>query len=208
MAIVLAGLPLVGAAGLWDEVKEGVSKGADAVGSAVSSGAEAVTDAAKPRRTRQQVDEMAAATLARLFTVKPDARTLYDQAYGYAVFDTRKLSLLITSGFGVGVAVIKETGEPTYMKMGTGGVNVGIGAQLYQLVFLFENEARFRDFVDKGWDAGVGGSAVVADEGANLGATYKNGLAIYQFTDKGLMLAVDLTGTKYWRDDELNDQLR
>jgi hypothetical protein len=41
-------------------------------------------------------------------------------------------------------------------------------------------------------------------EGASLGATFVNGLAIYQLTDKGLILAADLTGTKHWKNDELN----
>ncbi|MDG2304564.1 MAG: hypothetical protein P8R42_07880 [Candidatus Binatia bacterium] len=58
--------------------------------------------------------------------------------------------------------------------------------------------------MNDGWDAGGGGSLVAADVGANLGATFKNGLAVFQITEKGLMGAADLTGTKYWKDDDLN----
>ncbi len=90
------------------------------------------------------------------------------------------------------------------MKMASGGVNVGMGAQWYQVIFLFESETKFRGLVDEGWDAGSEASAKVWDKGASKGATFVNGLAVYQITDKGLMLAADLTGTKYWRDEELN----
>ncbi len=89
------------------------------------------------------------------------------------------------------------------MKMASAGVNVGIGAEWYQVIFLL-TEHTFRDFIDNGWDAGAGGSAVVWDDGATLQGTFKNGLAVFQLNDKGLMLAADLTGTKYWKDGDLN----
>ena len=197
-------LPLSASAGVWDSIKKGASETGDAIGDAVSSGAEAVTDLARPDRSRQEIDDMAASSLQRLFAENADVRQLYDRSYGYAIFDSRKMSFMITTGFGSGVAVNKSTEERTYMKMATGGVNVGMGAQWYQVVFLFENKSRFREFVDEGWDAGGGGSAAAGSEGASLGATFVNGLAVYQLTDKGLMLSADLTGTKYWKDDELN----
>jgi lipid-binding SYLF domain-containing protein len=199
-------MPVLASASLWDDIKKGTADTANAVGGAVSKGAETVTDLAKPDRSRQEIDDMAFDTLNRLFAVNPEAKTLFDKSHGYAVFDTRKMSFIVTTGFGAGVAVNRANGKSTYMKMGTGGVNVGMGAQLYQVVFLFETDSKFNEFVNEGWDAGAGGSAAVWDEGANLGATFKNGLAIYQLTDKGLMLAADLTGTKYWKDDELNSQ--
>jgi len=159
-----------------------------------------------PGQSRQEIDGKAAGSLDQLFAKKPNAKALFDASRGYAVFDTRKTSFLVTAGFGVGVAVDRTTSERIYMKMATGGVNIGMGAQWYVLVFLFETEAKFRKFVDEGWDAGAGGSAVVWEDGANLDATFTNGMAVYQLNDKGLMLAADLTGTKYWKDDELNAQ--
>jgi len=33
---------------------------------------------------------------------------------------------------------------------------------------------------------------------------FVNGLAIYQLTEKGLILNADLAGTKYWKNDDLN----
>ena len=204
VVVCLLCLPLAASGGVWDKIKSGASNASDAVSGAVSSGAEAVTDVAKPDRSRQEIDDMAAGALRQLFAANPDAKRLYEKSHGYAVFDSRKLSFMITTAFGAGVAVENKSGKRTYMKMGSGGVNVGMGAQWYQVIFLFESESKFRSFVDEGWDGGSGASAAVWDQGASKGATFVNGLAVYQLTDKGLMLAADLTGTKYWKDDELN----
>lgn len=215
LIVALLAAPALTTAGTWDKIKQGasatvttvggaVSSGAKAVGGAASDGAEAVTDVVAPDRSRTEIDDMAAATLNELFATNAGAKALFDQSFGYAVFDSRKMSFMITTAFGSGVAVERADRRRTYMKMASGGVNVGLGAHWYQVVFLFETLPVFQGFVNDGWDAGGGGSAVAANQGASLEATFNNGLAVYQITDKGLMLAADLTGTKYWRDDELN----
>ena len=35
--------------------------------------------------------------------------------------------------------------------------------------------------------------------GASAGTTFKNGMAVYQITEAGLMLQADIAGTKYWK---------
>jgi lipid-binding SYLF domain-containing protein len=195
---------LASSSGMWEDIKKGASDVGEAVGDAVSSGAEVVTDLATPANSRQEIDTMASNTLNRLFAENADAKALFEQSYGYAVFDTRKMSFILTAGYGAGVGVNRETGASTYMRMATGGAALGAGGQLYQVVFLFETQEKFDGFINDGWDGGTSGSAVFGKDGKNLGATFNNGLAFYQLTEKGIMLAADLTGTKYWRDDDLN----
>ena len=60
-------------ADMWDTLKKKALDTVDVVGDAVSSGAEAVTDMAVPDRSRQEIDDMAASTLVRLFTENPGA---------------------------------------------------------------------------------------------------------------------------------------
>ena len=210
IVLLLAATPLL-TAGAWDEMKDAASK----TGSAVSDGASAVGDAASDTyedvttketaaQTRTKLDATARATLDRLFKKKPGARSLYDEAFGYAVFDTRKISILITTGFGGGVAVEKGSGTRTYMKMATGGVNLGAGGQLFQLVFLFEDRASFRRFVDDGWEAGAEANATLGTASAAATPRWVNSMAVYQLTEAGVMLAIDFTGTKYWKDKDLN----
>jgi lipid-binding SYLF domain-containing protein len=90
------------------------------------------------------------------------------------------------------------------MKMGTGGIGFGLGAQNYNVVFLFETRAAFDGFVEKGWQADASAQAAAGSAGANAEATFRNGVAVWQITDKGLMASADIAGTKYWKNDKLN----
>jgi lipid-binding SYLF domain-containing protein len=153
---------------------------------------------------RQKIDSIAGETLDELFDKAPVAKELYDKAYGYAVFDNVKISLMITGGGGRGVAVRKSDGTRTYMNMGTAGLNIGLGGQKYQIVFLFESKDRFEEFVAKGWEADASANAVAGPLGANAEATFRDGMAFYQLTQAGLMLQADISGTKYWKNKRLN----
>jgi lipid-binding SYLF domain-containing protein len=153
---------------------------------------------------RGAIDQIAVDTMTRLFEEDPKARELYRQAYGYAVFDNVKVSVLITGGGGVGVAIEKGSSRKTYMKMATGGLNLGLGGQSYQVVLLFQDETTFNDFIEKGWQAEAGANAVAGKKGANAEASFTHGLAVYQLTSAGAMLQADITGTKYWKHRKLN----
>ena len=155
-------------------------------------------------KQRAQVDTDEVATLNRLWSESPEAKDLYDSAYGYATFNILKVSLGVTGGGGQCVAVEKSTAKRTYMRMGTGGLNFGAGGQLYQLVFLFEGQSTFKNFVNNGWEAGASANAVAGTAGANAGTTFINGVAVYQLTEAGLMLQLDISGTKYWQS-KLNE---
>jgi len=159
----------------------------------------------KLEQKQERIDLMAKETLQRLFETKPQAKELYDKAYGYAVFDNLKVAFGFSGGGGNGVAVNKETGQKVYMKMGTAGIGFGLGGQKYQVVFLFQDKNTFDNFVNKGWSADAGAKAVAGDKGVNAKTDFQNGIAIYQFTDKGLMAAADIAGTKYWKNDKLNE---
>ncbi|MCH8895902.1 MAG: hypothetical protein IH927_06540 [Proteobacteria bacterium] len=153
---------------------------------------------------RAEIDAMAAATLKGLLKESSGAKRLYDESYAYAVFSNVKVSLFLTGGGGKGVSVVKASGKRTYMNMGLGGLNLGLGAHKYQVVFLFESEKVFEDFVEYGWTADASASAVAGVKGANAGTTFTHGMAIYSITDVGLMLTADITGTKYWKSKTLN----
>jgi lipid-binding SYLF domain-containing protein len=90
------------------------------------------------------------------------------------------------------------------MKMGTAGLNIGLGAQKYTVIFFFENKTVFDKFIDKGWEADANANAVAGNKGTNAEAQFRNGIAIYQITKGGLMLQADIAGTKYWKHKKLN----
>jgi lipid-binding SYLF domain-containing protein len=153
---------------------------------------------------REEIDLNATQTLEELFSRDADAQELYDQAAGYAVFSATKAGFVVSGGRGTGVAVNKDTGTRTYMRMFTGGVGLGIGAQTYDLVLLFETGQRLEDFVNGSWDANTSAHAAAGTDGIGVASTFVDGLAVYEVTDKGLMAWADVAGTRFKVVDALN----
>jgi hypothetical protein len=79
----------------------------------VLAGKSAGEMASKAQKKRQKIDSI--------------VRELYGKAHGYAVFSNLKISLALTGAGGTGVAVDKASKRRTYMKMGTAGLNLGLG---------------------------------------------------------------------------------
>lgn len=153
---------------------------------------------------QQEIDAAAQSTLDALFAEAAPAKELYDKAAGYAVFSATKAGFLVTGGSGTGVAVDKSNGQRTYMRMGTGGIGLGIGAQRYDLVILFEDQAHLNRFIEGGWDASATAQAAAGKEGVTVTSSFIDGVAFYQLTKKGLMAQADISGTRFWTIDELN----
>jgi lipid-binding SYLF domain-containing protein len=152
-----------------------------------------------------KLDNTAEESLLTLFAENPKTRELYLRSYGWAAFDNLKLALGVSGGGGNGVAVVRATGEKTYMKMGTAGIGVGLGVKKYQVVFFMQDSQTFDQFVDKGWQADAGAGAVAGKAGVEVMTDFVNGLAVYQLTESGLMANADIAGTKYWKNKKLND---
>ena len=158
----------------------------------------------KAESKRLKIDEMADEALNEVMNTNWKAQELFESAYGWAAFDNLKIAFGISGGGGNGVAVNKSSGERTYMKMGTGGVGFGLGGQKYQVIFLFQDEKTFFNFVEKGWKADASAQAAAGTDGANATTGFVNGIAVWQITEKGLMALADITGTKYWKNKKLN----
>lgn len=154
---------------------------------------------------RAEIDATAEQILEELFAERETARGLYEKARGYAIFTATKAGFLVTGGGGTGVAVDKASGERTYMRMGTGGVGLGIGAQRYELVILFETEPYLDRFIQGGWNASASAQAAAGQEGVTLTSSFVDGVALFQLTDRGLMAQADVSGTRFWVIDDLND---
>ncbi len=153
---------------------------------------------------RDAIDTMAVETMERLFTESPAAKKLYGQAVGFAVFDNFKVSLLLSGSGGVGVVVDTKNGKHTYMKSGGGGLGLGLGGHSYQLVVLFETRAALESFVGTRWQVDAAASAVAGTSGAAAAATFSDGIAVFQMTNKGLVAQADVSGTRYWQAKALN----
>ena len=164
----------------------------------------AAVDDSEAAQRRQEIDARSQETLEKLFGMQASTRELFDAATGYAAFTATKAGFIVTGGGGTGVAVDKSSGRRTYMRMGTGGIGLGIGAQRYDLVILFETPAHLDRFIRGGWDASTTAQAAAGKEGITFTSSFIDGVAFFQLTDRGLMAQADISGTRFWTVEDLN----
>jgi lipid-binding SYLF domain-containing protein len=169
---------------------------------AIGTGTVLAQEEAKQAR-RQEIDANAQVSLDQLLRNEASVRDLYERAAGYAVFTVTKGGFIVSGGGGNGVAVDKRSGQRTYMRMGMGGIGLGIGGQRYTLVILFETSDRLAKFAAGGWDSSATAEAVAGQEGVAFRSSFIDGIALYQISEKGLMAHADVSGTKVWVNEEL-----
>jgi lipid-binding SYLF domain-containing protein len=158
---------------------------------------------------RQMIDDMAASSLEKLYAQKPSTRDEVASAAGYGVFSNSNIAVIFASGGGgYGVVFDSTTGTKSYMRMGMGGVGLGLGAKDYRQIYIFKTRQAMQEFVGTGWNMGgqADASAKVSKTGGDASGEgiLRNQVSVYALTETGLLLQATVTGTKYWIDDELN----
>jgi lipid-binding SYLF domain-containing protein len=158
---------------------------------------------------RQIIDDMADQTLQRLYIEKPSTQQEIADAAGYGVFSNANLYVVFASaGGGYGVVADKVTGRKTYMRVGSGGLGLGLGAKDYRQIVVFNTRNALIDFVGSGWNVGgqADATAKSGETGGGMGGdgTISKNVNIYTLTDTGLALQATVTGWRYWVDDDLN----
>ncbi len=222
-------LPFAGAeSGLWDDLKRGaaeaVDKGKEAAGEAAAVSKAVAGKAAEkggafvsdtkdhfqregtPEDLRARSDDLAYGAMDRLFLDDPEAHTLFDRCFGYAVFEMRQVSFGVTAGYGYGVARERESDIPTYMKMATGGAgySLGVGGFAFQLVMLFEDEPTYRRFLTEGVEGRAEANSMIGHQTDYLAREFREGLVIYKLTEGGFKVSAGLVGMRFWTDEDLN----
>ena len=162
-----------------------------------------------PEQKRTAIVNMHDDSLARLYQQRPTARDVIDKSVGYAVFsNVQALYLFAGGGGGYGVAVDQSSGHKTYMKMAQVDLGLGLGIQDIRVVFVFHSERAYLNFVNKGWEFGVQADAAAKARDKGAAATGEVSIdaetTVYTMSEAGLMAKVNLAGTKYWKDGNLN----
>jgi lipid-binding SYLF domain-containing protein len=164
-----------------------------------------------PDKKRDKTRKMAASTLEELYKLQPTSRGLIRNAAGYAVFNNMGTNLfLLSTARGAGIAVNSKTRQDTFMKMISAGAGFGVGIKDYRVVFAFETNEALTNFLNSGWSGS--GQADAAAKTSKSGGAYSGatmiepGVWVYQITKKGLALQLTLQGTKYYKDDDLNNR--
>jgi len=162
-----------------------------------------------PDKKREKSRKMADQTLSDLYKMQPGAKAEVENAVGYAVFNNMGTNLLLLStARGAGIAVNNKSKQETFMKMISAGAGLGLGVKDYRVIFVFESDKAFKEFLNSGWSgsAQADAAAKAGDKGsARSGALeVAPDVWVYQITKNGLALQATLQGTKYYKDDDLN----
>ena len=162
-----------------------------------------------PDEKQAKARKMADQTLKDLYKMEPKAQGEIEKSAGYAVFNNMGTNLLLLStARGSGIALNSKTKQETFMKMISAGAGLGVGVKDYRVIFVFESDKAFTEFLDSGWSgsAQADAAAKAGDKGsAESGALeVAPDVWVYQITKNGLALQATLQGTKYYKDDDLN----
>jgi lipid-binding SYLF domain-containing protein len=176
---------------------------------ALFSCATAPMSKSEKEKKQDAVRDMAKNTLAQIYPKYPRAKQALTEAAGYAVFSDFGMKILFMGGAGGhGIAVDSATKQETFMKMEELQPGLGVGAEKFRVVFVFESPEAFKKFVTSGWE--VGANAMAAAKEKSMGAgiagaiTLSDGVIMYQLNEEGFIVGVSITGARYYKDKELN----
>lgn len=162
-----------------------------------------------PAEKRDYVDLMARSSLKAFYEADPQLQSKVEGAAGYGLFSKigTNLIFLSTEG-GHGKVHNNKTGDDTYMKVAGGGIGIGLGVKDYKLLMIFRNEYVMGDFIANGWSANAEADAAAkaGDAGgeASAGSNLEGDIETHVMTESGLALSATISGTKFWRDKQLN----
>ncbi|MDX9911048.1 MAG: hypothetical protein RBS39_04375 [Phycisphaerales bacterium] len=159
---------------------------------------------------QKSVKETRDETLKMFYDHDASLKGKVSKAAGYGVFSNVGVKVIFVSGGGgYGVVHNNKSKKDTYMKMGEAGVGLGLGVKDFRALFIFKDESTLQTFIDKGWEFGAEADAAAKSGDKGGAASGKgdvdSGIEIYQITESGLALSATIGGTKYWKDDKLND---
>ncbi len=156
------------------------------------------------------INEIQNRTIAQLCSEVPQGKEIIQNSAGYGVFSNMNFNFLFfgAAGSGYGVITDSATGKKVYMRMYTGGVGIGTGFKDFREVIVFHDRQTMKSFIENGrlYGGYTDAAAKYKDKGRSYdsAASLKQGVSLYGFTNYGINLQAVLTGSKYWKDPDLN----
>jgi lipid-binding SYLF domain-containing protein len=151
----------------------------------------------------QEIDQDASIALERLYSSKPKAKDLADQAVAVLVFPKIvKAGLIVGGAYGEGV--LRQNGESVgYYNSIAASYGLQAGGQTFGYVMFFMNEESV-DYLESsdGWEIGAGPSVVVLEDGFGMkssSTTLTKDVYAVIFNQSGLMAGIGLEGSKISR---------
>ena len=133
----------------------------------------------------------------KFLTSYPEHREYYDQAAGYAVFpNIVRGGIFVAGAYGRGVVVEGDLLVGTTWQL-LGGLGPLAGAQLYSQILFFKDAETLRTFKAGRMEFAGRASAVVIILGATGESVDLPDVAVFNMSEKGLMLEASANFIKY-----------
>lgn len=127
----------------------------------------------------------------------PSIATFFANSAGFAVFpDVGKGGFIVGGARGKGI--VYEKGNPIgRATMTQASIGAQAGGQTFSQVIFFETPGALSDFKTGKFEMSADISAVAASEGASKSAKYKQGVAVFTLSKRGLMVQASVGGQKF-----------
>jgi lipid-binding SYLF domain-containing protein len=127
----------------------------------------------------------------------PSLGTFFANSAGFAVFpDVGKGGFIVGGARGKGI--VFEKGNPIgRATMTQASIGAQAGGQTFAQVIFFETPGALSDFKTGKFEMSADISAVAASEGASKSAKYKQGVAVFTLSKRGLMVQASVGGQKF-----------
>ncbi|MCG9970554.1 YSC84-related protein [Christiangramia crocea] len=131
--------------------------------------------------------------------------SLFDSAYGYAIFPNVGKGAYILGG-AAGNGVVYEQGKLIgFAELRQVDIGLQIGGQAFRQVLLFKTKEALEEFKTGDYELSGSVSAVVVEEGEAKSIRFKDGVAVATMPKAGAMVEVSVGGQKFeYADDWKN----
>jgi lipid-binding SYLF domain-containing protein len=165
-------------------------------GTLLAAGAAGCSTAPKTEGERRSLQTEAEAAYQSMTTKDPSLAGFVDRAAGYAILPSVGKAGLIAGG-GYGRGILYEKGRPIgYVDLSQGSVGAQIGAETYNELVVFENEAALDKLKNGKFEFGASASAVLLKTGVGGAARFVDGVAVFVQPKGGAMAEASITGQK------------
>ena len=141
---------------------------------------------------REEVDQAAEETIARMVADDPEIQASLDNAIGYlaARISTTKLPIIVGGGYGFGVLHDKENRTRTYLNVTRYDLGAGLGAGRYRALIVFDSREALERFRSGTWTSAVGAESAAGTRGASQVSTLGDGYALHIASESGAAVAI------------------
>jgi len=138
------------------------------------------------QEVRDEVNRVAAETIAELAAADPTLQRTLDESVGYVVGRLSATKLPVVGG-GYGFAVLhdKEHGTRTYLDIKRFDFGAGLGTGRFRALVVFETQEAMERFRRGSWESGIGAESVAGKVGGGSVKTFGDGYSVLLVPDSG-----------------------